>query len=368
MLRALELLHYGNRFRDELFVIAVPENARLGDLTLDLRLLSAAQIWTLLVVVPSPSVEQEVEQLSQRGLALAYLPASSVGQHREFVQEELALGHIPVVGVPIASSGHSTSGRKPRFEEELLWKTATHWGGKLQAKKIFFLSQFRGVEFGKRLAYQLTPAEIERLIAGNEETSVGADRLNFLLEENVSTGISLVVVEAKAGRLFLEVFTHRGKGTLITRHYPDEIRRGRLGDVTELSLLMRPSILAGLILPTTDDEIATNISSYFLYTVNDALVACTRLIDYGDSSELAKFCTLPRYQGKGRARDLTRRMIEEGRAQRKKFVFALSVSPKMWEFFTELGFREVPRESLPDSWKAKYDFTRPSKAFRLDLE
>lgn len=268
----------------------------------------------------------------------------------------------------MASSGHSTSGRKPRFEEELLWKTATHWGGKLQAKKIFFLSQFRGVEVGKRLVYQLTPAEIERLIAGNEETSVGADRLNFLLEENVSTGISLVVVEAKAGRLFLEVFTHRGKGTLITRHYPDEIRRGRLGDVTELSLLMRPSILAGVILPTTDDEIATNISSYFLYTVNDALVACTRLIDYGDSSELAKFCTLPRYQGKGRARDLTRRMIEEGRAQRKKFVFALSVSPKMWEFFTELGFREVPRETLPESWKEKYDFTRPSKAFRLDLE
>ena len=362
MLRALELLHYGNRFRDELFVVAVPKGMRIGDLALDLRLLHAAQIWVLLVVEPDETTEHDVEQLSKRGLSLTFLSTLSMVEHRDVVQEDLALGHMPVIPV------HPLPGPAPEFPEQQLWKTASYWGSKLQARKVFYLSEYRGIEIQGKLAYQLTPGEIERLVASEEDTNVGSKRLNFLLEENITSGMSLTLVEAKAGRLFLEVFTHRGKGTLVTKHYPDEIRRGRLGDVTELSLLMRPSILAGLLLPTSDDEIAANISSYFIYTVNDALVACARLIDYGNTAELAKFSTLPRYQGKGRARDLTKRMIEEARIRGKDYVFALSVSPKMWEFFLSLGFSEASRETLPEAWKNGYDFSRPSKAFRLDLK
>ena len=370
MLRALELFHYGNRYRDELFVIAVPKASRLAELALDLRLLNAAQIWTLLVVETgnvghsAEDLELEVEQLARRGLSLVYLPSSTVGQRRVLVQEELALGHVPVVSV------HEPGGAptvRQKFSESLLWKAAVHWGSKLQARKVFFLSEFRGLEVGGRLTYHVSPSEIEHLLTSGEETNLGAERLAFLLEENIATSLSITLVEAKAGRLFSEVFTHRGKGTLITKHYPDEIRRGRLGDVTELSLLMRPSILAGLILPTSDDDIAKSINEFFVYTVNEALVACARLIDYGDGAELAKFCTLPRYQGKGRARDLTKQMIEEARRQGKRFVFALSIAPKMWEFFLGLGFQEVPRETLPEEWKGHYDFSRPSKAVRLNI-
>jgi len=43
------------------------------------------------------------------------------------------------------------------------------------------------------------------------------------------------------------------------------------------------------------------------------------------------------------------------------------VVPRMWEFFRALGFREVDRSVLPESWRASYDMTRPSRAFIKEL-
>ncbi len=58
---------------------------------------------------------------------------------------------------------------------------------------------------------------------------------------------------------------------------------------------------------------------------------------------------------------------EEARAQGKKFVFSLSIEPKMWQFFLGLGFVETDRATLPEEWQKGYDLSRESKGFRLDL-
>jgi N-acetylglutamate synthase-like GNAT family acetyltransferase len=60
-------------------------------------------------------------------------------------------------------------------------------------------------------------------------------------------------------------------------------------------------------------------------------------------------------------------MIEEARLLGKKRLFALSIEPRMWEFFEELGFHRVDRNTLPEEWQRSYDFSRPSKAFLLAL-
>jgi N-acetylglutamate synthase-like GNAT family acetyltransferase len=39
----------------------------------------------------------------------------------------------------------------------------------------------------------------------------------------------------------------------------------------------------------------------------------------------------------------------------------------MWEFFRDLGFREVERSVLPEAWRAGYDIARPSRAFLKEL-
>jgi len=50
-----------------------------------------------------------------------------------------------------------------------------------------------------------------------------------------------------------------------------------------------------------------------------------------------------------------------------EYVFALSINEKMWTFFKNLGFSEVERKELPQQWQNQYDFSRPSRAFRLVL-
>ncbi|MCH8077986.1 MAG: amino-acid N-acetyltransferase, partial [SAR324 cluster bacterium] len=77
--------------------------------------------------------------------------------------------------------------------------------------------------------------------------------------------------------------------------------------------------------------------------------------------------TLPRYRGKGRARELARQLIAEAGAQGYRGVFALSVDERMWEFFLSLGFQRVARESLPEGWRRQYDMNRDSRAFRMKL-
>ncbi len=82
---------------------------------------------------------------------------------------------------------------------------------------------------------------------------------------------------------------------------------------------------------------------------------------------MGKLCTLPRYQARGRARELVRAILDKARQDGKRAVFALTVQDYVAEFFERLGFRQVPRESLPPSWQAGYDFSRPSRAFLHSL-
>jgi amino-acid N-acetyltransferase len=172
-------------------------------------------------------------------------------------------------------------------------------------------------------------------------------------------------LKGEAGCLFLEIFTHRGKGTLLTNDYPNVIRRGQISDVMDIALLLKPYISSGAILSVSEDAIADEVEDYYVYTVNNSIVAISKLTDHGPAIELAKFCTLPRYQGKGRARELAEKMIETVKQANKEFIFALSIEPKMFEFFKSLGFEECTRECLPENWKKQYDMSRSSKAFKL---
>ena len=58
---------------------------------------------------------------------------------------------------------------------------------------------------------------------------------------------------------------------------------------------------------------------------------------------------------------------KEAKEMGKEYVFSLSISPGMWDFFISLGFTEIDRKELPKEWQRGYDFKRNSKAFILHL-
>jgi amino-acid N-acetyltransferase len=113
----------------------------------------------------------------------------------------------------------------------------------------------------------------------------------------------------------------------------------------------------------TEEALLSVIRSFTVYSVNGQIVAAAALITYGDSCELAKLCTLPRFQARGRARALVRAILESAKESGMRSVFALTVHSYVGEFFERLGFKAVPREELPEEWRAGYDFSRDSKAY-----
>ena len=54
-----------------------------------------------------------------------------------------------------------------------------------------------------------------------------------------------------------------------------EYKKARLKDIASMQILVRPEIENGVILPRSDDEIATNIRSYTLAFDDDRLICCS---------------------------------------------------------------------------------------------
>lgn len=361
MLSALELFHYESRFRNQLFVIALEPEASLTSIITDLRVLQPSDIRVLVICYSYPGLPAELEQWNSRGCRFACvnfsLEQEPDAETVQMVRERLRGQRIPVLTVP-------TDQAKPRGEAaRLVAQQALRLADQLRAVKVFFLSTFRGLEVDGVFYSHPTFDDVEHFLEPGHSVNIGHEQLAFILNEGKGRKTEIVLLEARSGSLFQEIFTHRGRGTLFTKEYPNIVRRGQLSDVTDISFLMKPSIASGAMLPMSEDEIAAHIDEFFVYTINGALVASSWLVDYGEWVEAAKICTLPRFQGKGRARQLVQRMITDAQSSGKSALFSLSIDPKMWQFFESLGFQEIDRRQLPAKWLDKYDLTRPSRAF-----
>ncbi len=358
MLNATELFHYSYRFRNAIFCIAVPDSLLLGELLPDLRVLQTSRIKTALVMNYSEELVQRLGRLSERGHSFEpfILEDASQLQKRKLNGVFLS-GAIPVllfrdVGSP-----------KARLLHDFAFAAADV----LNARKIFFAGKHRGIELDGQLLSHPTQSELESIITSSHKVNLDKDLLEYLIGQQKKIGVDLILLEARTGVLFREIFTHRGAGTLVTSDFPNIIRKAIPSDVAEISLLLKPYIKTGQMLPVSEREIYDSLDNYYVFTVNGQVLASAKLSHYGEAGEIGKICTLPRYQRRGRARLLTLELIARARKDKLCYVFSLTTQQQMAEFFESLGFKEVSRETLPDQWKKGYDFGRPSRAFKLDL-
>ncbi len=357
MLDALELFYYANKFRRHLFVVVLEDCAVMDELLLDIRMLNTAHI-RMLILHPSCVQAAGVFALwRRRGFPFRHYPAMSPQQLCEGEPFSIGLDSVPICELLPDSCD----------EPHALTEAALQVAENIGADKIFFLGRERGLMMGEKFLSHLHPGELDKYLGEGNRFNIETEKLRLLMQASTRTGVEVVLLDAVMGSLYEEIFTHRGSGSLLTSAYPNVIRQGQSSDLMDLFMLIKHEVLGGAILPVDEESLADNIGNYFVFTVNGLIVAAATLIDYGHAAELAKFCTLPRYQGKGRAVQLALSMIEKAAEQKKEYVFALSINAKMWTFFKNLGFSEIEREELPQRWREQYDFSRPSKAFRLVL-
>ena len=372
LFQALEFAHYADRFRNKVFVIALPRETPFQELLLDIKVLAGYHIQVVLVV-PDPDLELErlISISNHRGtrfhLSLVteatYNPASGqLGLDLERIRKVLEQGKTPIIGYHAGLSTPSLL--------ETTFPLAGEVAGRLKADKLFLVGADVAQLEEALGRTHVTIDDLESIRASLPEWGLPsfAHLLEFvqgLLERGLP---DVILMEGKPAHLFREVFTLDGAGILFNSGRGNLIRQAQVRDTTDIALLLRPEIEAERILPVDEADIESNISRYWIYEADGLLVGSARLKIYGSWAEIAQFSTLPRYRGKGRAKELAQRMILEAREIDKEAVFALSIDPRMWEFFLSIGFKETERSDLPADWQTRYDFSRTSHAFIMELE
>lgn len=119
-----------------------------------------------------------------------------------------------------------------------------------------------------------------------------------------------------------------------------------LHDIPAMQQLVAPEIESGVILHRSNDEIATNIRSYFLALDGKKLVGFVALhIHSPILAELRSMIVDTGYRGQNIGSSLVQNACDEGRRLGLKEVLALTYQQR---FFERLGFYEIPKESIPE--------------------
>ncbi len=361
MLDALEIFHYSYRFQNRLFILVLEKQVDLQNIITDLRVLYSAHIQIIVICHDHDKLINLLQVWNNRGCPFQHVPTvgddGPTKEDAESIEKILLKGSIPILNLSLTEHSEADSTNRDHF--------AMNLASFLSVDKVFFLSAEPGLIINDQFFSHTTSEELIQYLNPEHSINIGQQRLQYLVEENNSQGFDIVLLEGKSGCLFQEIFTHRGIGTLLTSSYPNTIRKADLSDVMDIALLMKPYVQSSAILPVSEDDLAEDVTNFYVYTVNNSIVAAAKLTEYDNAAEMAKFCTLPRYQGKGRAHELAERLIETAKKIGKKSIFSLSIDPRMFDFFQNLGFSECDRHELPENWQKNYDLSRPSKAFRL---
>jgi amino-acid N-acetyltransferase len=114
-----------------------------------------------------------------------------------------------------------------------------------------------------------------------------------------------------------------------------------------MQALVTKEVEEGIILPRSDDEIATNIRSYVLAKENDLTLGYTALhIHSPRLAEIRSLIVGEPYRGRGIGEALVRFALDEARKlEVGEEVLVLTYTP---EFFAKLGFTEISKESIPE--------------------
>lgn len=149
------------------------------------------------------------------------------------------------------------------------------------------------------------------------------------------------------------------------------IRKAELRDVPALCQMINRYAAQRIVLPRPLVELYENVWEFTVAEQDGVIVGCGALKFYSaELAEVRSLCVAPGGTRRGLGRALSEQILDEAEGHGLKSVFALTLVP---DFFTKLGFREVPRERFPTKvWRdcltcPKY-FQCDERAMALDLD
>jgi amino-acid N-acetyltransferase len=414
---------YIHAFRGKTFVIAFGGDAvadgRFLDLTHDLNLLAALGVRLVLVHGARPQIEAKLKAARRRSrfhkglritddLALAIAKEAS-GRLRVEIEAALSMGlpNSPMAGadIRVASGNFITAkpigvldgvdfmhtGEVRRVDAAAIQKrlddnelvllsplgysptgevfnlgledVAASTAIALKAEKLIYLMDAVGVT-GRRgeLLRNLTVRQAQGLLARSEPAAGDAQLYLPHAVRACEHGVKrahLVSGHIDDG-LLLELFTHKGVGTMLTPDPIETLRQARIEDIGGILRLIEPLEAEGILVKRGRDRLEREIARFLVLEHDKLLVGCAALYPFPDerAGELACLVVHPDFRDQGAGERLLTEI--EGRARRAKLkrLFVLTTRAEHW--FVERGFDEVGIDTLPRQKRSLYNYQRRS--------
>jgi amino-acid N-acetyltransferase len=276
----------------------------------------------------------------------------------ERVDKEFVLHLINADVVPIVQPiGYGPEGRSLRVNSDQL---AAEVAEALGASKIIYLSAHAGLTIEGELRHELSVDELRALLREKPETfgeALGSKAANAV--RAIETGVPRVhLLDGRdCDSLLNEIFSNEGVGTLIYASDYQQIRQARKGDVRFIWSLTRNAVRREELIHRSQQTIEKNIEQFYVFEVDENIIACVTLAFYPDKPHLAEIGSLyvlPFYQGRG----IGRKMVDFAclRARERGATTAMALSTQSYSFFTSrLGFTETEKTALPEARLKAYE-------------
>lgn len=414
---------YIHAFRGKVFVIAfggeVVADGRFFHLTHDLNLLAALGVRLVLVHGSRPQIESKLkaqkirsrfaEQLRITDEAALEAAMEVAGKLRVQIEALLSMGlpNSPMAGAHIrVASGNFVTARpigvvdgvdlmhtgevrkidalaieRRLKDEELvvlsplgysptgevfnlaLGDVAAATAVALKADKLIFLMDSPGIT-GRRgeLLRELTVREARSLL---NRGRIEVEEIRSYLPAAVNAceqgvGRTHLISGHLDDSLLLELFTHKGVGTLVTPDPLETLRHAKIEDIGGILRLLEPLEAEGILVKRNRDLLEMEIDRFWVLEHDRMIIGCAGLYPFSDerSGELAGLAVHPEFRGRGAGERLLAAVEKRARGLRLKQLFVLTTRAEHW--FVERGFTETDVTALPQKKKELYNYQRRS--------
>lgn len=272
---------------------------------------------------------------------------------KDFVLELIAQQVVPLI-TPIA---FGPDGKSLRVNSDLL---AAEIAEALHATKIIYLTPYAGLEINGTVRREISVEVLTKILATQPEQIAEPVRSKAShAVKAIETGTPRVHIVD--GRIFdgllNEIFSNEGVGSLVYGNDYQQIRKAAKRDVRLIYNLTRAAVKREELLHRTQQAIDKNVDQFFVFEIDENIIACVTLYTYPDKAQLAEIGSLyvlPFYHNRG----IGKKMVEYACLQAKErgVTSVIALSTQSFGFFINVcGFEEATKDILPEARLKLYE-------------
>lgn len=239
----------------------------------------------------------------------------------------------------------------------------------VEAEKLIFLAELPGVVDAQgQLVRELSERSARALLGGDGLCADAAQYLEHCLKAcEADVPRAHIVPYAIDGSALIEIFTHDGVGTMISRDDLEFLREATLDDVGAILTLIEPLEADGTLVPRGRGVIERDIGAFSIIEHDRKIFGCAALYPYPEDrmGEMACLTVTPEAQGMGDGERLLKHIEQRAREAGLTHLFVLTTRTSHW--FLKRGFVHSSIERLPASKQQGIDRTRNSQVYIKQL-